>query len=104
MDSNLTEFGKHLLTKIDKIDTTLTEIQKTQASQHEVLREHVRRTQALEHTLAVEKLALEKQIALEKKKIEPVVRIYTVGWGLVKLVGLIGTMASTAYAVFRILK
>lgn len=45
------EFKNRLFNKLDKINDDIVDIKVTQASQHEVLKEHIRRTEAAEENI-----------------------------------------------------
>ncbi len=72
--------------KIDKLGDHLGRIDVTIASQHEVLKEHIRRTQAIE------------------KVIEPHQKIYITGKGVLKICGLIAASVTVAGICLEIIE
>lgn len=74
------------MSKLGRIEDHLHNMDKTLASQHEVLKEHVRRTELLE------------------KKMEPVEKHVNMVTGAIKFIGLVGIIAGIIEALHRILK
>jgi archaellum component FlaC len=72
--------------KIDDLSEHLGSIDSTLAGQHAVLREHIRRTAALE------------------KKLEPVEKHVTIVHGIFKLIGVMGTVAAIVSTVLKLMK
>lgn len=72
--------------KIDDLSEHLGSIDSTLAGQHQQLREHIRRTVALE------------------KKLEPVEKHVTVVHGVFKLIGILGTLVAIVSTVLKLMK
>jgi hypothetical protein len=72
--------------KIDKIDSRLNSIDTTLVSQHEVLKEHIRRTELLEEDVA------------------PIKKEMSMFHGALALVGLLCTVATIIWAIVEVIK
>ena len=76
MDTKDLGLLKHILERLDTMNTNMVEIAKIQSSQHEILKEHIRRTLVLEEELA---------------RIKPV---FTFGAVLFRLIGILATVVT----------
>lgn len=77
--------------KFDGVEVRLDSVDKTLVKQEENLKEHMKRSDLLEQS----------QGDLEKA-IKPILNIYTVAWGITKIVGAIGIIISILLSILKL--
>lgn len=80
--------------KLETIDSRLNNIDVTQAKQEVHLEEHIRRTALAEHNIEINRQKQESDIKSVKNAILPLLKGRTMMIGVLKLLGLIGVLAT----------
>lgn len=85
--------------RLDTIDGRLSSIDVTQAKQEIHLEEHIRRTALAEHNIEANRIKQENDIKSVKNEIKPLQRSRTMVVGCLKLLGLLGVLATVISSV-----
>jgi len=86
------ELMSRVLSKLDKIDDRLNGIDKTLVKQEENLKDHMRRSDLLEQS----------QGEL-KEYVKPILKVYTVAWGICKIVAAVALVVGLLVGIQKLL-